>query len=111
MKSKKNIRSKIARHGKMIYHKTTTRLNRWFEGQTKEIQHFCFGFNPGAKLSGKIMGAERVFGYISIGIGKYPCLPWHTNWVCDFLRIAIALLISSIRFGLSPLSKEKTPDI
>ena len=53
-------------------------LNRWFDGQTKEIQHFCIGFNPGAKLSGKIMEAERVFGYISMGIGKYP---FHTDGV------------------------------
>lgn len=53
-------------------------LNRWFEGKTKEIQHFCIGFNPGAKLSGKIMEAERVFGYISVGIGRYP---FHTDGI------------------------------
>ncbi len=45
-------------------------LNRWLKGKSKEIQHFCIGFNPGAELSGKIMEAERAFGYISIGIGK-----------------------------------------
>lgn len=53
-------------------------LNKWFEGKTKEIKHFCIGFNPGAKLTGKIMEAERVFGYISIGIGEYP---FHTDGV------------------------------
>jgi leucyl aminopeptidase (aminopeptidase T) len=53
-------------------------LNRWLEAKTKEIQHFCIGFNPGAKLNGKLMEAERVFGYISIGIGKYP---FHTDGV------------------------------
>lgn len=47
-------------------------LNRWFGQEPKELQHFCIGFNPGATLSGKLMEAERVFGCISIGIGKYP---------------------------------------
>lgn len=45
-------------------------LKRWFEGQTMSIQHFCIGFNPGARLSGKILEVERTFGSISIGIGK-----------------------------------------
>ena len=37
-----------------------------------EIQHFCIGSNPGVKSPGKLLEAERAFGYISIGIGKYP---------------------------------------
>jgi leucyl aminopeptidase (aminopeptidase T) len=45
-------------------------LARWFEGQPIPVEHFCIGFNPGAKLSGKILEAERVFGSISIGMGK-----------------------------------------
>lgn len=53
-------------------------LNEWFEAQNKEIQHFCIGFNPGAKLAGKIIEAERVFGYLSIGIGKFP---FHTDGI------------------------------
>jgi len=53
-------------------------LNRWLEGKDKEIQHFCIGFNPGAELSGKLMEAERVFGHIAIGIGKYP---FHTDGI------------------------------
>jgi leucyl aminopeptidase (aminopeptidase T) len=53
-------------------------LNRWFEGKAKKIQHFCIGFNPGAKLKGELSEAERVFGYISIGIGKYP---FHTDGI------------------------------
>lgn len=64
--------------GSVIEIKGSKILNRWFEGQTKGIQHFCFGFNPGAKLSGKLMEAERVFGYITIGIGK---CPFHTDGV------------------------------
>ena len=50
----------------------STILKQWIGGNTKEIEHFCIGFNPGANLSGKILEAERVFGYISIGIGRYP---------------------------------------
>jgi len=53
-------------------------LNKWFDGEPREIIHFLFGFNPGAKMSGKIMEAERVFGSISIGIGDYP---FHTDGV------------------------------
>lgn len=56
----------------------STTLNEWFEAQNKEIQHFCIGFNPGAKLAGKIIEAERVFGYLSIGIGKFP---FHTDGI------------------------------
>ena len=45
-------------------------LARWFKGQTIHVQHFCFGFNPGARLSGKILEAERAFGGITVGMGK-----------------------------------------
>ena len=47
-------------------------FDEWLQGLNREIQHFCIGFNPGAKLTGSLIEAERVFGYITIGIGKYP---------------------------------------
>jgi len=47
-------------------------IDQWFDGRNRDIQHFCIGFNPGAKLTGKIMEAERVFGCIALGIGKFP---------------------------------------
>ena len=47
-------------------------LNRWFGKEPKRIKHFCIGLNPGAKLSGNLLEAERAFGCISIGIGNYP---------------------------------------
>jgi leucyl aminopeptidase (aminopeptidase T) len=53
-------------------------LRQWLDKKTKEIQHFCIGYNPGAKLSGKLMEAERVFGVVSIGIGTYP---FHTDGI------------------------------
>jgi leucyl aminopeptidase (aminopeptidase T) len=53
-------------------------LEKWIGRNPKEVEHFCIGFNPGADLSGKILEAERVFGYISIGIGKYP---FHTDGI------------------------------
>jgi hypothetical protein len=56
----------------------STAVNEWFKTRNKEIQHFCIGFNPGAKLTGKIMEAERVFGSLSIGIGKFP---FHTDGI------------------------------
>jgi 2,5-dihydroxypyridine 5,6-dioxygenase len=33
------------------------------------IAHACYGFNPGAKLTGNILEDERVFGVIEFGIG------------------------------------------
>lgn len=53
-------------------------LNTWLEGKNKEIQHFCIGFNPGARLDGKILEAERVFGCLSVGIGRSP---FHTDGI------------------------------
>lgn len=45
-------------------------VTHWFEGQTIPVEHLCIGFNPGARLSGRILEAERVFGCISIGMGQ-----------------------------------------
>ncbi len=53
-------------------------LSEWFNGKTNEIKHFCVGFHPAARLSGKLIEAERVFGNISLGIGEYP---FHTDGV------------------------------
>lgn len=53
-------------------------LNGWLKEDSKEIQHFCVGFNPGAELSGNILEAERAFGCVSIGVGRHP---FHTDCV------------------------------
>ena len=53
-------------------------LKRWFDGNSIPVPHFCIGFNPGARLNGKILEAERVFGCISVGMGLGPC---HTDAV------------------------------
>lgn len=53
-------------------------LAEWLNGRTNEIKHFCIGFHPGARLSGALIEAERVFGCISIGIGEYH---FHTDGV------------------------------
>lgn len=70
------------RNGKVIeindYLEKSKILDIWLDRKSKDIQHFCIGFNPGAKLSGKLMEAERVFGSISIGIGTYP---FHTDGI------------------------------
>lgn len=50
------------------------RLKSWLESfadpKMFRIAHFSYGFNPGARLSGKILEDERVFGCIEIGIGS-----------------------------------------
>jgi leucyl aminopeptidase (aminopeptidase T) len=49
-------------------------LEGWLESfddpKMFKIAHFSYGFNPGAKLSGKILEDERVFGCIEIGLGS-----------------------------------------
>ncbi len=49
------------------------KLKRWLESfkdpKMFRIAHLSYGFNPGARLSGKILEDERVFGCIEIGIG------------------------------------------
>ena len=51
-------------------------FNRWLKktgnNSVSEIEHFSYGFNPGAILSGCIFEDERVPGSITVGIGKYP---------------------------------------
>lgn len=44
-------------------------LKKWEDKNMYNIAHYCYGFNPGAKLSGLILEDERVFGCIEIGIG------------------------------------------
>jgi 2,5-dihydroxypyridine 5,6-dioxygenase len=34
------------------------------------VAHFCFGFNPGAKISGRILEDERAFGVFVTGFGS-----------------------------------------
>jgi hypothetical protein len=53
-------------------------LNEWLEGREKAIEHFCIGFNPGARISSNLVEAERAYGHITIGLGKYP---FHTDGV------------------------------
>lgn len=45
-------------------------LVEWFKDQTIQVAHFCFGFNPGARLSGKILETERTFGCMVVGMGR-----------------------------------------
>ena len=87
-------------------------LNTWFDGEPREIIHFLCGFNPGAKLSGKIMEAERAFGNISIGIGKYPL---HTDGIIKNPSLIIDDKVieqygSFVHKELSNLEKNLTQD-
>ncbi|MCS7240984.1 MAG: hypothetical protein NZ651_07060 [Candidatus Bipolaricaulota bacterium] len=49
------------------------RLKSWLESFSDPkmfmIAHFSYGFNPGARLTGRILEDERVFGSIEVGIG------------------------------------------
>jgi len=44
-------------------------LASWHDPSMYNIAHFSYGFNPGAKLSDKILEADRVFGSVVVGLG------------------------------------------
>ncbi|MDH3281846.1 MAG: hypothetical protein OEQ18_12075 [Gammaproteobacteria bacterium] len=44
-------------------------LAHWFGDEEVLLEHVCFGFNPGARFTGKIVEAERVFGCLVFGLG------------------------------------------
>jgi len=49
-------------------------LRAWIEHfrdrKMYNVAHFCFGFNPGASISGKILEDERAFGVFVTGFGS-----------------------------------------
>lgn len=49
-------------------------FREWLKNKkaSSDIVHFSYGFNPGAKLSGCIVEDERIFGCITVGVGRYP---------------------------------------
>jgi leucyl aminopeptidase (aminopeptidase T) len=49
-----------------------------------KMAHVCYGFNPGAKLTGDIVEDERVWGCVEWGIGNIRTRPAasHTDGIC-----------------------------
>jgi len=49
-----------------------------------KLAHICYGFNPGAKLTGNIVEDERVWGCTEWGTGSYRGRPaaTHTDGIC-----------------------------
>jgi 2,5-dihydroxypyridine 5,6-dioxygenase len=49
-----------------------------------KIAHICYGFNPGAKLTGDVVEDERVWGAIEWGIGNMAWRPAasHSDGIC-----------------------------
>lgn len=45
-------------------------LAQWLDGVEPSVEHICLGFHPGARLDGGILEAERVFGCVTVGIGR-----------------------------------------
>jgi 2,5-dihydroxypyridine 5,6-dioxygenase len=73
------------------------RMKQWLGDRDKTIEHFCIGFNPGAGLSGSLIEAERAFGHINLGFGKYP---HHTDGVMTHpvLRLDETLVLENHSF-------------
>lgn len=53
-------------------------LSRWLQDRDTAVEHLCFGFNPGAGLDGSLTEAERAYGHVNLGFGRYP---FHTDGV------------------------------
>lgn len=49
-----------------------------------KMAHVCYGFNPGAKLTGDVLEDERVWGCTEWGIGSYSGrpAPSHSDGIC-----------------------------
>jgi leucyl aminopeptidase (aminopeptidase T) len=49
-----------------------------------KIAHVCYGFNPGAKLTGNVVEDERVWGAVEWGIGNMAWRPAasHSDGIC-----------------------------
>jgi len=47
-------------------------LDEFLEGQPRDVEHFCLGFNPGARGTQAVVEAERVYGSVTLGFGTYP---------------------------------------
>jgi 2,5-dihydroxypyridine 5,6-dioxygenase len=49
-----------------------------------KIAHICYGFNPGAKLTGDVVEDERIWGCVEWGIGNMRWRPAasHTDGIC-----------------------------
>jgi len=48
------------------------------------MAHVCYGFNPGARLTGDIVEDERVWGCTEWGVGNHPGMPApsHSDGIC-----------------------------
>lgn len=66
-------------------------LNSFHSPQMLKLAHVCYGFNPGARLTGNILEDERVWGATEWGIGQVGPMyippdgikaPSHTDGIC-----------------------------
>jgi len=68
--------------------KDAVAFENWLKGfndpNMLRIAHVCYGFNPGAKLTGDIVEDERVWGCTEWGLGNFPGRPAasHTDGIC-----------------------------
>ena len=47
-----------------------TRLDSFNDLNMRNVAHVCYGFSPGARLSGRSLEDERVFGVVEFGLGS-----------------------------------------
>jgi leucyl aminopeptidase (aminopeptidase T) len=78
--------------------KEATEYEKWLKGfnhpQMLKLAHVCYGFNPGARLTGNILEDERVWGGTEWGIGNVGAIltvpdipggisgPSHSDGIC-----------------------------
>jgi len=68
--------------------KESAEYERWLKSfnhpQMLKLAHVCYGFNPGARLTGNILEDERVWGVTEWGVGNSPVVsaPSHSDGIC-----------------------------
>jgi leucyl aminopeptidase (aminopeptidase T) len=74
--------------------KEATEYEKWLKSfnhpQMLKLAHVCYGFNPGARLTGDILEDERVWGGTEWGLGNVGAIlvpggisgPSHTDGIC-----------------------------
>lgn len=68
--------------------KEAVEYEAWLKGfddpNMLKIAHICYGFNPGAKLTGDVVEDERVWGCVEWGIGNMAWRPAasHSDGIC-----------------------------
>lgn len=77
-------------------------INSFDHPQMSRLSHICYGFNPRAKLTGRILEDERVWGSTEWGIGQVPPDLWPGGITapshCDGICLNTSVWLDGVQF-------------